>query len=243
MKKTVSLAFAGMLLAAAAHAGSFTEKNAAKARKIIDQAIEAHGGEALVDGLRTLVVEIEGYSYAVGQSRGTEPPWDKTYEEGYDAIDLDNAVYIRHRNGRGESYEQLSTNIINGEESYRLDFRAGTVASIAEPDYEGATGPLIRVTPALLVRALKEREGNAHYLGEVEADGEAFDVVGFSMTVGPAINMYFDKKKHVLRRSERIFSGYGLVEYHFDDYKNIDGVPFNQAFTLKLNGEVNTKRK
>ena len=47
----------------------------------------------------------------------------------------------------------------------------------------------------------------------------------------------------MLRRSERIFPGFGLVEYRFDNYADKDGVPYNQSFTLLLNGDVNAERE
>ena len=62
------------------------------------------------------------------------------------------------------------------------------------------------------------------------------------MTVGPAISMYFDQETHLLHRSERVFPGFGLVEYEFNDYKTVDGIPFNQTFELFLNGDPNMER-
>ena len=243
MKSVFSLAIAGIFALGIAHAENFTQKNADKARHIIELAVEAHGGDALLEELHTLFISNETTNHSVDQSRGTEPPWDTTRNHGYDAIDLQESVFVNRATGSGGGFENDSATIINGGESYQLNYRAGTVAEIAEPDFASASGPFVRVTPALLVRALKEREANAHYLGQVAADGEKFDVVGFSMTVGPAINLYFDDTSHMLRRSERVFPGFGLVEYQFDDYEDVDGVAFNREFTLFLNGDVNVERK
>lgn len=76
-------------------------------------------------------------------------------------------IIIRTNTGGG--FEGDNSTVINGEESFQLNFRAGTVARIAEPDYATTSGPFVRVTPALLVRTLKDREANAHYLGETSA--------------------------------------------------------------------------
>ena len=128
-------------------------------------------------------------------------------------------------------------------DSYQLNFRAGTAAQIAEPDFDTTSGPFMRVTPALLVRQVRDRAQNAYYLGEVKADGGKYDVVGFSMAVGPAISLYFDKETHLITRSERVLPGFGLVEYRFKEYEQVDGVPFNQFFELYLNGDHNMDRK
>lgn len=242
MKKLISLVLIGLLAASVVHAGNFTEENTDKAKALIDAAIEAHGGEALLDDLQTLVVETRTKNYSVDQSRGTEAPWDTSINESIDAIDLENAIFVNSTHGDGGGFEFYNSTIINGEDSFQLNLRAGTVARIAEPDYDTTSGPFVRVTPALLLRTLKNREANAHFLGETTVDGTAYNIVGFSMTVGPAISLYFEKGTNLLRRSERVFPGFGLVEYRFDDYVEKNGVIYNEAFTLFLNGDVNLER-
>jgi glyoxylase-like metal-dependent hydrolase (beta-lactamase superfamily II) len=236
------LALLGIVAASAAYAQNFTVANTEKAKALIEATIEAHGGEALLEDLQTLVIETRSTNYAVGQSRGTEAPWDTSASESIDAIDLENSVFVNRAKGSGTGFEFHNGTIINGENSYQINYRAGTVARIAEPDYDTASGPFVRVTPALLLRTLKDREANAHYLGETTVDGVDYNVIGFSMTVGPAISLYVEKDTNLLRRSERIFPGFGLVEYRFDDYVVKNGVTYNQLFTLYLNGDLNLER-
>jgi glyoxylase-like metal-dependent hydrolase (beta-lactamase superfamily II) len=156
---------------------------------------------------------------------------------------LENSIFANRLATNGGGFESSNGTIINGEKSFQLNFRAGTVAKIGEPDYHTASGPFVRVTPALLLRTLNDRSANAHYLGDTEVDGVEFDVVGFSMEVGPAISLYFDKETHLLHRSERVFPGFGLVEYEFNDYAVADGILFNKTFNLFLNGDPNLVRK
>lgn len=242
MKTFISLSLAGILASSLVCADNLTEKNVGKANEIIDAVVAAYGGEEGLAGLSTLVVEFEGVNYSVDQSRAAEPPWDKSESVGINAIDLDNSIFINRATNDGGGFEAYNGTIIDSDESYQLDFRAGTVAKIAEPDFATTSGPFVRVTPALLVRTLQERSANAYYLGEAEVDGKDYDVVGFSMTVGPAISLYFDKKDHLLRRSERIFPQFGLVQYEFLDYETVAGIPFNKTFKLYLNGDPNIER-
>lgn len=242
MKKYMSLALLCVLAASMTHASNFTQENTDRAKQIIDAAVEAHGGDALLDDLSTLIIEHETVNHSVDQSRATEPPWDTSDSDGVDAIDIENSVFVTRGTNSGGGFEADQGTIINGEDSFQLNFRAGTVARIAEPDFATTSGPFVRVTPALLIRTLKDREANAHYLGETTVDGVDYNVVGFSMTVGPAISMYFEKNTNLLRRSERVFPGFGLVEYRFDDYEDRKDVPYNRKFTLLLNGDVNLER-
>ena len=242
MKRTASLALAAALAASIAYAENFTRKNTDYAKQIIDAAVVAHGGDALLDDLDTLIIEHDTINYSVDQSLGTEPPWDKSKSIGFDAIDFGNSVFVTRATNNSGGFEADQSTIINGDESFQLDYRAGTVARIAEPDFATTSGPFVRVTPALLIRTLKGREANAYFLGETKVDGVDYNVVGFSMTVGPAISMYIEKDTNLLRRSERVFPGFGLVEYRFDDYETRSGVPYNRSFTLLLNGDINLER-
>ncbi len=243
MRIRSTLALMGLLIASLVHAENFTEANTDRAKALIDAAVEAHGGDAMMDDLRTLVVETHTVNYSVDQSRGTEAPWDTSVNDSLDVIDLENGIFVNHAQGTGGGFENHTRTIINGEDSYQLDYRAGTAARIAEPDYATTSGPFVRVTPALLVRTLKDREANAHYLGETRVDDVDYNVIGFSMTVGPAISLYLEKGTNLLRRSERVFPGFGLVEYRFDDYETRNEVPYNKSFTLYLNGDVNLERE
>ncbi|MCH9694171.1 MAG: MBL fold metallo-hydrolase [Gammaproteobacteria bacterium] len=242
MRKLLSLALLGALSASIAHAENFTEINTDKAKAIIDAAITAHGGDALLDELQTLIIETHTVNHSVDQSRGTDAPWDTSVADSTDALDLENSIFMTSNKGSGGGFENHNTTIINGEQSYQLNLRAGTVAKIAEPDFDTTSGPFVRVTPALLLRTLKDREANAHYLGDTRIDDVDYNVIGFSMTVGPAISLYFEKGTNFLRRSERVFPGFGLVEYRFDDYVVKGEVPYNESFTLYLNGDVNLER-
>ena len=243
MRIRTSMVMAGVLSASLVCAENLTQKNVEKARAIIDAAVEAHGGSEKLSSINSIVIEHETDNIAVGQSRKAGPPWDRNPSTGIDAIDIENDVFVTKNRGKAVGFEFNNGTVINAEESYQLDYRAGTAAPILEPDFNTTSGPFIRITPALLVRQLSERAHTAHYLGEVNADGRAHDVVGFSMEVGPAISLYFDKETHRLNRSERILPNFGLVEYRFTDYTSIEGIPFNRKFELFLNTEQNMVRK
>lgn len=242
MRIHTSVVLAGMMSASLVCAENLTQKNVEKAQKIIAAAVEAHGGEARLESMQTLFIEHETINIATGQSLKAAPPWDRNPASGMSAVDYENEIFVTRNKGAGGGFEFDNGTIINSDDSFQLNYRAGTVAAIAEPDFATTSGPFMRVTPPLLVRTLKDRAQNAYFLGDTEIDGQAYDVVGFSMTVGPAISLYFDKQDHLLRRSERVLPGFGLVEYRFNDYESVDGIAFNQTFELYLNGDANIER-
>lgn len=240
---TLGAVLAASLVCAELAAKTITEKNVAKAQAIIEAAVEAHGGKPGLDSIETMIFEHDSIGYAVDQSRGTTAPWDENRQPGIDAIDIGDSVFYTYNEFDGAGFQGRNATIINGEDSYQVDYRAGTVQRITEPDYDTTSGPFIRVTATALVKVLGQRSGNAYYLGEETVDGVTYDVIGFSMAVGPAISLYFDQKEHLLRRSERVLPNFGLVQYEFDDYENIQGIPVAKTFRFYFNGDLNIVRK
>lgn len=235
--------FAASLVCAPLSAQTITEKNVEKARKVIDAAVAAHGGDAGLDSIETMIVKHDSIGYAVDQSRGTDAPWDENKQPGVDAIDLSNNVFYTYNEFDGSGFQGRNTTIINGEDSYQIDYRAGTLQRISEPDYDTTSGPFIRVTATALVRTLSDRAGNAHYLGQETIDDATYDVVAFSMAVGPAISLYFDNEKHLLRRSERVLPNFGLVKYEWADYEEVAGRQVAKTFRFYFNDDLNIFRE
>lgn len=210
-----------------------------KANDVIDAALEAHGGAEVLDKLHTVVQKSEFITTATGQSRKPGPPYDKGHTSNFNAIDLENEKFVNLSEGEGGGYVFNQGTIINGEDSWQVNFRSGTAAPLAEPDYDTQSGPFIRVTPALLMKQLQARRGQSNWLGQAELDGRTHDIITLVMKVGPALALYIDRQSGMLTRMERVLPPFGQVEYEFLEYQAVDGIPFNGRFKLYVNGEDN----
>jgi glyoxylase-like metal-dependent hydrolase (beta-lactamase superfamily II) len=214
-------------------------KSVNKANEVIDAALAAHGGADKLAELNSLIQKTEFINYANGQSRSPNPPWDKGEQDIFNAIDFEKGVFVNRNAGFGGGFVFEGGTIINSEDSWQLNYRAGTAAPIAEPDLNTASGPFIRVTPALLMKQLQDRRQFSHWLGVADFNGRPHDVVTLVMEVGPGLSLYFDQETHMLTRMERVLPPFGQVEYRFTDYEEIDGILFNKSFRLLLNGDSN----
>ena len=229
--------------AAAAQTPNPTQQSVAAAGDVLARAIAAYGGNEAMARVKTIAVEFEDTNYGVGQSRGTAEPWDKSTTRGQVFVDLENDIFANRVYGDGGGFEFANGTVINGDDSANINYRAESLTPIEEPDYATTSGPFVRVTPFLLLREWQQHARTAHYLGEIDYRGSIHDIVAFSMTVGPAISLYVDRESGLINHSERVFPGFGLVEYHFDDYKDVDGVPYQHSFELRLNGDINIERR
>ncbi len=220
-------------------AESLPLKSVNRANEVIDAAIAAHGGAEALSELKTVTVETRGTNWATGQSRVPGPPYDRNPFNNVNAIDTENEVYYNRASGEAGGYDFSQATMINGDDSWQLNFRNGTATPLAEPDYDTQSGPFIRVTPALLMKQLQARRGQSNWLGETEFEGRKHDVVTLVMEVGPVLALYFDRETHLLTRMERVLPPFGQVEYRFLDYAEVGGIPFNSKFLLLVNGESN----
>ncbi|MEO0423125.1 MAG: hypothetical protein AAF184_12360, partial [Pseudomonadota bacterium] len=225
-----------------APAQTLTQQSLEQVQTVLQRANEAYGGRDKVMGLRSVAVEFEDTNYSVNQSRGTAQPWDRGESHGQVFIDVQNQVFANRVYGSGGGGAFANGTLLNGEQNFQVNYRDHTMTPIAEPDFANTSGPFVRVTPVLLLRQLNEQSRTAHYLGETSYQDRPHDVLTFSMTVGPAISLYVDRQSGLINRSERVFPGFGLVEYHFSDYETVDGIPLHKRFELRLNGDINLER-
>lgn len=221
-------------------AASVAEQAVERGNAIVGEVIEAYGGAEAISGLTTLQQSWAADNRAVGQSRRPEPPYDSNQNRTTQAVDFENSAFVTENQGSGGGFDFHNRNIINGEDSFQVDFRANTAIPVLEPDFATTSGPFIRVTPALLVKQLQERRQTAMWLGETTIDDQPHDAVTLVMSVGPALVLYVHQDSHLITRSERVLPGFGTVQYRFTEYEPVAGIPFNQRFQLYLNGDLNT---
>ncbi len=226
------------ILPGLAVADSLPQIAVSKANEVIDATLQAYGGADVVANLKTLEQHSVTIASAIDQSRKPEPPWDRNKTDNMNAIEFENELLVTRNKGAANGFEFDNGTVINGENSYRLDFRAKTAIAIAEPDFNTTTGPFVRITPILLVRQLQERRQTSHWLGEVDIKGRAHDVITLVMEVGPALALYIDQETHLLTGSERVVPQFGLIGYRFMKYQTIDGIPVNREFELYLKDEL-----
>jgi len=230
----------GLLLTGPALAEETIPLNAVnKANEVIDAVLEAYGGAEAITNLNAVARKNHFTTWGTFQSRQPGPPWDENQTENWGAINFETEQFRGYNKGKGGGFEFEGGQLINGEDSFALNFRGGTMTEIAAPDFDTTSGPFIRVTAPLLVKQLQERRQTSHWLGEAEFEGRTHDIVTLVMEVGPALSLYFDQETHLLSRSERVLPPFGQVDYRFKDYVTVDGIPFADTLELYANDQPN----
>ncbi|GAB4182551.1 MAG: MBL fold metallo-hydrolase [Wenzhouxiangellaceae bacterium] len=210
-----------------------------RAGAVIDAVAEAYGGAEALANLESIIQKSQTQTLAVNQSLRPDPPWDQGHNSTFNAIDLAGQRFVTRNQGEGGGFVFDGGTIINGDDSFQVNYRAKTATPIAQPDFDTAAGPFIRVTGLLLARQLLDRRQMTLWLGEESIDGRSHDVLGLVMAAGPALSLYIDQDSRLINRAVRVLPPFGEVGYRFSDYQRIDGYMVNQAFELTINDDRN----
>lgn len=231
-----------VLIARLGSAENLTETSLDKANAVIAAAVEVYGGAEKLQALDEIRVASETRNYATNQSLRPGPPWDTNSSSDVDAVRLSDESLLAYSSGNGGGFQFEAATLMTGDTQLQMDLRAGSATRIGNPSFATAAGPFMRVSPTLLLRELSTRQNTSHYLGESNIEGRAHDAISLVMRSGPAITLYVDQETHLVTRSERIIPAFGLIEYRFGDYRDVDGVLFNHSFDLYVNDQANMER-
>lgn len=121
------------------------------AAKRIQAAIEAVGGEARLNSIKSLRLELIGHGYALEQSERPEGPWLTTYVESTEVRDFEHArrrIESRRRNWSFPSWSPLAISVIEGDVAARTN---GTTWAPGAPAEITAMNALYALAPEKLL--------------------------------------------------------------------------------------------
>jgi glyoxylase-like metal-dependent hydrolase (beta-lactamase superfamily II) len=257
---------AGLILAAAA-AGSAAEgtlsaglASQARAREVLDAAVQAIGGEAALRSLRTVRRDYLEDWVDVGQG---QRPWNGSPDTealpphaGFD--DSEGLSFLDYA---GDRYYE-SIRYADSPNDYAVILDIGTperafqtIQYVREQPFfqehpaeerETQRNQRFRRHPEGLLRMALERIDTLLWLGQVEEYGERLDVIAFADPAGNQQLLYFDEGNHRLLRAEtrRGHPVYGdaTSDTVYSDYRRVGGLYLPHVMISRVGG-VPTSRE
>lgn len=230
-----------MVVAGSLHAQSdVTVASYREARRVIERAAEALGGQRRLEDIKTVAAAREGWWILRNQSRGAEPPRDSIPQSDAWTLDVARgwATYESHNSAQGIGTFN-TRGILQGDKRASLDLDQKTVQT-------GSGGPLASpfqiwyYMPPLIVKRALERAATLRSLGTATLDGRPHDVVTFAWQDGVDLTLFVDKSTGLLTRTDRLFSDYELgdtvQEYWFEGYQASNGVMMPQRSRVTAGG-------
>lgn len=217
-----------VLLAAIAGVSRAGDAEAKEAQALLKKAMEAHGGEAKL-------AKVQGF-YMKGMGKihvGDEFPFNVEYH-GMGSTHSKIAIDLT---AMGQVFKVVK--VVAGDKGWQ---KVGNEATTELNDEESAGDrALVYLNHLAYLAPLKDKAYKLSHLGETKVGDKAAVGLRVSREGKADVSLYFDKKTHLLLKSETNVRDQGqevLVEIFLADFKAVDGVQVAHRWTVHREGKV-----
>ena len=183
--------------------------DAADARKILDQAIEAHGGEAALGKFVAMYYKVKGTAFDGDTKTPISFEWFVQGDDKETAISYD------------ENDKVTDVEVVNGKEGWTKD--ASRVTEPMSKEQIEFQQEMIYLNWATMFVPLKAKGFRLSLIGETEVAGRKAVGILISHDKHSPLKMYFDKETHLLAKYQRKFKDDAGKEVNeecvFSDYR------------------------
>jgi glyoxylase-like metal-dependent hydrolase (beta-lactamase superfamily II) len=244
-------AIAAILVAAATVAGAANtetraELSQAKARTVLDQAVEANGGAEALRAVEVVRLRLEGQTFPRLQMTTPTPPFEGGSFDETLLIDLEKNRLRLDQKAGGFGFDGDNTVTIVDGTGNAYDNRAKTVTPIpAEQATQQQFIQYHRRLPNLLLRQALDRANSLRYLGEDDFEGRRHEVITFVMPDTQQVALYVDAATGLVSKYELIFvdslEGVEASEIIFGDYQKVGNYQVPRRWINRQLGEDQTR--
>ncbi len=243
---TLILTLLAAVALAAQNPETLTEQSQARARAVLDAAVDAIGGAAALQSIESVRIELEGSIWPRLQMPTAQAPFDAgTFRETI-VFDLKKNRVLQDQTTTGAGFEGRTTTVLQNGEGTTYDLRARTATPIPAAQTTGQQFiQYHRRLPNLLLRAALERPNTLRHLGTDTLDGRPHDVITFVMADTQQVALYVDAKSRLVSKYELIFTdpitGEDAAEILFGDYAAVGTLKAPQSWTWRVAGDIQAR--
>lgn len=245
LRSTFALAlFAVAATSVADNPETMAERSQARARAVLDRAVEANGGAEALRAVEVVRLRLEGETHPRLQMTTPAPPFEGGSFQETLLVDLENSRLRLEQKFGGFGFDGDNTIAIVSGRGNVYDNRARTTTPIpAEQATQQQFIQYHRRLPNLLLRQALDRTNSLRYLGEDQFESRRHEVVTFVMPDTQQVALYIDVATGLVSKYELIFvdslTGEEASEIIFSDYQKIGSYQVPRRWINRLAGEVN----
>jgi glyoxylase-like metal-dependent hydrolase (beta-lactamase superfamily II) len=219
-----------------------SQRSYQQARRVLDDAIEAHGGVEALRAIKDFTLKEKGKLYARYQSPAAEgAPTVGTSEETL-IIDTERGfVFDELKTANGTGFNNWTKTVVKGTEGYNYDMWSRTVTPINNPALNNFRGQMRRLPPFVLLEAL-DRAATLRWVGEDEIGGRKQKVISVIRPDNQQLSLAFDAQTHLLTRYGFLYAdpiaGDSEIAQTYSNYRTIGKVKFPGARVLYNSGGI-----
>jgi len=236
-----------LLIAAPAAAAGASETTAslqsyARARQVLDRALQAAGGASALQAVKNISRKGIGTAYNIGQSLEPAGRASSRAVELRTVADLaDKRSFTETGTTPSGGLPTKTRAIVKGDAGFGHNLLTNVVTPLAPPGVTAARAALRR-DPAVLLLSAAERADTLRHVGDAVVDGARQDVITFADAEGAQISLFVDAATGRLSRYETLVDhavlGDTTTDVSFSDYRPVSGVQVPFRVVTRLGGEV-----
>ena len=246
LRTAVALAMAAASVVNAANTETRAELSQARARIVLDRAVEANGGVEALRAIEVVRLRLEGQTFPRLQMTTPAPPFEGGGFDETLLLDLKKNRMRLDQKATGFGFDGDNTVTIADGTGNTYDNRVKTVTPIpAEQATQQQFIQYHRRLPNLLLRQALDRTNSLRYLGDDQFDGRPHEVVTFVMPDTQQVALYVDAATGLVSKYELIFvdslEGVENSEIAFGDYQKVGNYQVPRRWTNRQLGEDQTR--
>ena len=170
-----------------------------QARRVLDDAIAAHGGLEALREIKDFTLKEKGKLHALYQSPTAEPPFAIGASEEILVVDTDRGFVFDDLKAVNTGFNNWTKTIIKGTEGQTFDMWSKTATPIVNASVNTFRGQIRRLPPFVLLEAL-DRASTLRWLGEDEIGGRRQKVISVLRPDNQLLTLSIDAQTNLLTR-------------------------------------------
>lgn len=212
-----------------------------QARRVLDDAIEAHGGLEAMRAIKDFTLKEKGKLYARFQSPAPEPPFAIGTSDETLIVDMDRGFVFDDLKAANTGFNNWIKTVIKGTEGQTFDMWSKTATPIVNASVNTFRGQIRRLPPFVLLEAL-DRASTLRWLGEDEIGGKRQKVISVLRPDNQLLTLSFDAQTNLLTRYGYLYAdpvtGDSEIAQTYSGYRTVGKLKLPERRVLYNSGGV-----
>jgi glyoxylase-like metal-dependent hydrolase (beta-lactamase superfamily II) len=227
--------------AASAQQLDASQRSYQQARRVLDDAITAHGGVEALRAIKDFTLKEKGKLHARYQSPAAEPPYVVGTSEETLIVDTERGFVYDDLKTANAGFSNWNRTVIKGTEGQNFDMWSRTATPIANASANNFRPQMRRLPPFVLLEAL-DRAATLRYLGEDEIAGKKQKVISVLRPDNQQLALSFDAQTNLLTKYGYLyadpFAGDAEIAQTYSNYRTVGKLKLPGARVLYNSGGV-----
>ncbi|HSK64913.1 MAG TPA: MBL fold metallo-hydrolase [Pyrinomonadaceae bacterium] len=212
-----------------------------QARRVLDDAIEAHGGVEALRAIKDFTLKEKGKVHARFQSPNSDGPIAVGTSEETLIVDTERGYVFNDLKTTNPGFNNWTRTVIKGAEGQTFDMWSKTATPVVNPSVNNFRAQMRRLPPIVLIEAL-DRAATLRWLGEDETDGRKQKVISVLRPDNQQLSLSFDAQTNLLTRYGYIYAdpvtGDSEIAQTYSGYRTVGKMKLPSGRVLYNSGGV-----